>query len=202
MNAVAVLAGAYVAAQMMADIASLRIVEVFGLSVDGGTLIYPFTFTIRDLVHKVAGVRVARTLIFTAAGINVVMALLFRIVSVLPADIAVGAQEEFGLVLSPVIRIVIASIVAEVIAELIDTDIYVRWVRRFGERHQWGRVLASNSVAIPIDSVLFSLIAFAGVLPVDAVRDIIVANILIKGLVTFVSVPWIYAVRARDSSLN
>ena len=35
----------YVAAQMMADIASLRIVLVAGFSVDAGTFIYPFTFT-------------------------------------------------------------------------------------------------------------------------------------------------------------
>ena len=201
LSVIATLAAAYVAAQMMADIASLRIIELFGLSVDGGTLIYPFTFTLRDMVHKVAGPKVARTLIFVAAGINVLMALLFRVVSVLPADMAVGAQAQFGDVLSPVFRIVLASIVAEVISELIDTDIYTRWVRRFGETKQWGRVLASNSVAIPIDSVLFSLIAFAGVLPADAVTEIIVANIVVKGLVTFASIPWIYAVKARDSSL-
>ncbi len=201
LNVLAMLAAAYVAAQMMADIASLRIVEVFGLSIDGGTLIYPFTFTLRDMVHKVAGAAVARTLIFTAAAINVVMALLFRIVAVMPADLAVGPQEEFGAVLSPVVRIVIASIVAEVVAELIDTGVYTRWVRRFGETQQWGRVLASNSIAIPIDSVLFSVIAFAGALPASAVIEIMVANILIKGLVTFISIPWIYAVKARDSSL-
>ena len=96
----------------------------------------------------------------------------------------------------------LASIIAEVVSELIDTDIYTRWVRRFGEKRQWGRVLASNSIAIPIDSVLFSLIAFAGVLPADAVTEIIVANIVVKGLVTFISIPWIYAVRAREPSLE
>jgi uncharacterized integral membrane protein (TIGR00697 family) len=191
----AVLAAAYVAAQIMADVASLRIVEIGGLTIDGGTLIYPFTFTLRDLVHKVAGARVARALIFTAAGINIVMAGLFRLVAVLPPDLEVGPQDEFGLVLSPVLRIVVASIVAEVIAELIDTEVYRAWVRRFRNRHQWGRVLASNAVSVPIDSVLFATIAFAGVIPGTAVVAIIWSNILVKGLVTAVSIPWIYLVR-------
>ncbi len=52
-----VVSGAYVAAQMMADIASLRIVLLGGFAVDAGTLVYPLTFTLRDLVHKVGGGR-------------------------------------------------------------------------------------------------------------------------------------------------
>lgn len=41
---------AYVAFQMMADIASLRIVMIAGFSIDAGTFVYPFTFTLRDMV--------------------------------------------------------------------------------------------------------------------------------------------------------
>lgn len=194
-NVVVVLASAYVAAQVLADVASLRIVEVLGVTMDGGTLIYPFTFTLRDLVHKVAGVATARVLIFTAAAINVVMALLFWIVAELPADMTVGPQTEFGIVLSPVYRIVLASIVAEIVSELIDTEVYRRWVSRFAERWQWGRVLASNAVAVPIDSVIFAVIAFGGEIPSTAVVAIIWGNILVKGLVTVISIPWIYLVK-------
>lgn len=200
---IVVLASAYVAAQVLADVASLRIVEVFGVTMDGGTLIYPFTFTLRDLVHKVAGVATARALIFTAAGINVVMAVLFWIVASLPPDLAVGPQTEFGAVLSPVYRIVLASIVAEIVSELIDTEVYRRWVGRFAERWQWGRVLASNAVAIPIDSVIFVVIAFGGVIPASAVLAIVWGNILVKGLVTAISVPWIYLVKpGRQESMS
>ncbi len=190
-----VLAAAYVAAQVLADVASLRIVEVLGVTMDGGTLIYPFTFTLRDLVHKVAGVTAARVLIFTAAGINIVMALLFWVVAELPADLTVGPQTEFGIVLSPVYRIVLASIVAEVVSELIDTEVYRAWVRRFADRLQWGRVLTSNAVSVPIDSVIFAVIAFAGAIPAAAVVAIIWGNILVKGLVTVISTPWIYLVK-------
>src|SRR5690606_9124864 len=75
----AVLAGLYVAAQMLADIASLRVVTFWGHAVDAGTLIYPFTFTLRDLVHKVGGARIARLLIFLAALINLLMAGFFAL---------------------------------------------------------------------------------------------------------------------------
>ncbi|MEL6524878.1 MAG: queuosine precursor transporter [Chloroflexota bacterium] len=187
----------YVAAQIFADITSLRILLLAGFSIDGGTLIYPFTFTLRDMVHKVAGTMIARTLIFLAAGINLLMAGLFWLVSVLPADMMVGEQAEFGAVLAPVFRIVVASIVAEVISELIDTEVYNLWVKRFQDKFQWGRVLASNAVSVPIDSALFVLIAFAGDLPAEVVFSIFVANIIVKGGVTLLSIPAIYAVKDR-----
>ena len=80
-----VVASSYVAAQVLSDVASLRIVELAGFAVDAGTLVYPFTFTLRDLVHKVAGKTAARVLIVTAAVINIGMALLFLATSRLPA---------------------------------------------------------------------------------------------------------------------
>ena len=157
-----IVSAAYIGFQMMADIASLRIVMVAGFSIDAGTFVYPFTFTLRDLVHKTAGIKAARTLIFAAAVLNLVMAGLFWLASILPADLAVGPQEAFGTVLSPVWRIVFASVAAEVIAELIDTEGYRLWVEKVTRRYQWARVLVSNSLSIPVDSLIFVWIAFRG----------------------------------------
>lgn len=190
----------YVAAQIFADITSLRILSIAGLSIDGGTLVYPLTFTLRDVVHKLAGAAVARLTILLAAAINVAMALLFWLVATLPADLAVGEQTAFGAVLSPVFRIVIASIVAEVIANLLDTEAYRLWVNRFSGRYQWGRVLVSNAVSVPVDSLIFVLVAFVGVLPAAVVWSIFASNMIVKYLVSVLSIPAIYTV--KDVSLQ
>jgi len=203
---IAILAGSYVAAQMMSDIASLKIITIFGRGVDAGTLVYPLTFTIRDLVHKVAGKQVARALIFTAAAINIAMAGLFWVVAEWPGHPSAGDQLAFGEVLAPVWRIVLASIVAEIVSEMIDTEAYERWVDHFGAKFQWGRVLSSNAIAIPIDSVLFVLIAFVGDLPRALIWEIFWLNVVLKGAVTLISLPWIYLVhpeqRPRDADSN
>jgi uncharacterized integral membrane protein (TIGR00697 family) len=191
-----IVGGAYVAAQMMADIASLRIIDVAGYAVDAGTLIYPFTFTLRDLVHKIAGKEAARTLIFLAAGINVAMAGFFWLVARLPADATAGPQLGFGEVLAPVWGIVVASIVAEVVSELIDTEAYQRWTRRHGDEKQWGRVLVSNAIAIPVDSIVFvGLATLFGVFPAEVAWSIFGVNVVFKALVTVISIPWIYWVK-------
>lgn len=185
----------YVAAQMLADIGSLRVITALGLSMDAGTLVYPFTFTLRDLVHKTLGVRSARCLIWTAAAVNVFMAALFYLIGRLPADPSVGPQAEFAMVLSPVWRITMASIVAEVFSELMDTEAYQWWVTKVTRRYQWARVLVSNGVAIPLDSMLFCWLAFGGTMPPSVVWGIVAANILVKGAMTLVSLPGIYLVK-------
>ena len=203
MTRVMMVVAAYIAAQMLSDIMSLKIALVAGLFIDAGTFIYPITFTLRDLAHKTLGIKVTRHLILTAAGINVLMALAFAFTAWLPADASLldAASPDyspstafFGLVLSPVWRIVIASILAEVIAELVDTEIYQLWVTRVTRRYQWARVLTSNAVSVPLDSVIFGVVAFGGVLPTPVVIDIILVNIGVKLVTTLVSLPLIYAV--------
>ena len=82
-------------------------------------------------------------------------------------------------------RIVLASILTALIAELIDTKVYQLWTMGGREKWpQWTRVFASNSVSIPVDSLLFPIIAFAGVVGAEGLQQMVWTNIIVKGLVT------------------
>ncbi|HQE92624.1 MAG TPA: queuosine precursor transporter [Anaerolineae bacterium] len=191
------LVAAYIAAQILADIGSLKIAWVAGFSIDGGTFIYPFTFTLRDMVHKLLGRAAARTVVIAAAVINLVMAAFFAFLGILPPDPTWPLQDAFAGVLAPVWRIVIASIVAEVLSELLDTEVYHLWVTRITRRYQWARVLVSNSLSVPLDSLVFCWAAFGGVLPNAVVGSIFWANVLVKGLTTLIGMPGIYLVKGE-----
>jgi len=188
----------YIAAQLLSDIASLKITLIAGFSMDAGTFIYPLTFTVRDLIHKRLGKLAARKIIFLAAGINLFMALFFHFVAWLPQDPTWGLAQEFSAILGPVWRIVIASIIAEVFSELLDTEIYHLWQSRITKKYQWMRVLSSNAVSIPIDSLIFCWGAFGFLLPHDVVWSIFFANVIVKGAVTLLSLPSIYLVKEKQ----
>lgn len=202
MNWLIVTVSVYVAASLIANIMSIRAVSVFGWAVDAGTLTYPLTFTVRDMVHKVGGRAAARTAIVVTAFLNVAMAVCLWAAAVLPADLTVGPQREFGRVLNTTWRIVLASVLAQLVAEMADTEVYQRFVQRFGHRVQFGRVLASNAISVPLDSVLFSVVAFSGVFPRSVIVEIIIANIVIKGVSSFVTAPMIYLVPDFDEELS
>ena len=114
--------GFYFALQIFSDIGSLKIIKLFGYSIDGGTFLYPFTFTIRDLIHRLSDKKTSQIVIIQSGLLNLLMALFFYIIGILPADLEIGPQNEFTSVLSPIWRLVIASICAEIISEFIDTE--------------------------------------------------------------------------------
>jgi uncharacterized integral membrane protein (TIGR00697 family) len=196
-----ILVSIYIAAQIISDVASLKIAVLFGLSIDAGTFIYPITFTLRDLVHKRLGKKAARLVIVLAGGINLFMAAFFAFSAWLPGDPSWGLAGEFSRVLGPVWRIVIASIAAEIAAEMVDTEVYHLWVTRITRHHQWARVLVSNAVSVPLDSLIFCWGAFGGLLPAATVWSIFLANIIVKAVVTVLSIPGIYLVRERTDAL-
>jgi uncharacterized integral membrane protein (TIGR00697 family) len=199
--------GAYVGAQVIADVASLKVGSVADRAVDLGTFVYPITFTLRDVVHKALGRRAARTLVLTAAAVNVFMALYLQWAARAPADASYPLGAEFEAVLAPLWRITFASILAEVVSGLADTEVYHWFVRRVTTRHQWARVAVSNAVSVPVDNVLFAVVAFGALpgledhaltLPWDAVWDIFAVNLVVKGLVSAASLPLIYLAPDRD----
>lgn len=187
----------YIAAQMLSDITSLKIGIVMGLAVDMGTFIYPITFTLRDMAHKVIGKRNTQSLVITAGVINLLMAVYLLWVASVPSDPSWGLGEEFSAIFTPVWRIVLASIAAEIISELTDTEIYHWIVTKVTRRYQWLRVLVSNSISIPIDNLIFAIGAFGGVLPWVVVGQIFLFNLMIKYGMTLLSLPLIYLVPDR-----
>ena len=204
-----IVVAAYAGAQMLADVASLKIGIVAGFAVDMGTFIYPITFTLRDVVHKVLGKRNAQTLIVTAAAINLVMAAYLAWAATVPSDPTWGLGDSFSAILGPVWRIVIASILAEIVSELIDTEVYHWFVTRVTTRFQWARVLTSNSISIPIDNLIFAVGAFGPLpglensplsLPWPVVGQIFLFNLAVKYAVTLISLPLIYLTRDPDWS--
>ncbi|MEW6718126.1 MAG: queuosine precursor transporter [Chloroflexota bacterium] len=192
-----VVVAAYIAAQMLSDIASVKIGVVFGLAVDMGTFIYPITFTLRDVVHKVLGRKNTRLLIILAGVINLFMAAYLMWTASVPSSPNWGLGNEYRAILGPIWRIVIASILAEILSELVDTEVYHLFVSRITQRYQWARVLASNSISVPVDNLIFAIGAFGWALPWVDVWQIFTFNLLVKYGITLLSLPLIYVAPDR-----
>ena len=128
---------------------------LFGL-LSVGTLFFGVTFTQRDRVHRYGRSRVY-TMIFVAALTNMLLSFYLGIL----------------------LRFLLAGFLAIVLAEAADTEVYQRFISR-----RWlTRVATSNAVSIPIDSVTFTVIAFAGTLSVAAMSEIVFADILAKTVI-------------------
>ena len=186
----------YISFQLFANILSTKIalLPILNMSIDGGTVIYPLTFTLRDFVHKTCGKIIARQVIFIAAGLNLIMFGLFWLVGRMTPDPVWGFQAAYEPILLPIGRIVLASIIAQVISELIDTEVFSIIYKRTNDILA---VLGSNFIGLLVDSFIFGLIAFAGVLPLATVWQIILTNIVVKLIMSLASAPSIKLIKRK-----
>jgi len=196
-QAAVILSGLYLFFSLAGNIAATKVTYFGGLVMDAG-FIYSLTFTWRDLIHKQLGQKAAITTIWLSAAVNLLAALYFQLVVMLPAqtDWAIaGGQIAWEFLFSLQMRIVLASILTALVAELIDTKVYQLWTRGGREKWpQWTRVFVSNSVSIPVDSLMFPIIAFAGVLGIEGLQQMGWTNLIVKALVTMLVFWTIYLV--------
>lgn len=199
-QAAIIICGFYLFFSFAGNIAATKVTYFGSLVMDAG-FIYSLTFTWRDLIHKQLGKNAAITTIWLSAAINLIAAIYFQMVVLMPAEpswAAAGGQVAWEFLFSLQFRIVLASIITALIAELIDTQVYHLWTRGIGlNRPQWTGVFASNSISIPVDSVLFPLIAFYGIISADAMVQMFWTNIIVKVIVTLLAFWTIYLVPER-----
>ena len=156
---------AYVAVVAVSNLLVDKFIDLgaFGL-LSAGTITFGITFTIRDLAHQ-ASVRagLGRRPIFLMIGVAAVVNVAVAMATNTPA------------------RFLVASFLAILISEGIDTEIY----HRLRTRSWLVRVLSSNAVSVPLDSSIFTVVAFLGVAEYDAITmlQIVQADLIFKFLV-------------------
>lgn len=147
----------YITAVLVANFTAtwFILLPFFGM-VAFGTIIFGITFTARDYTHRLGRPRVY--IMIGGAAL---------------ASVALSALGEVSW------RIVVASVTAIVLSETADTEVYQRLLSR-----SWlVRVAGSNLVSIPLDTILFNLIAFAGVFVPSTLVAIVTGEIIVKFLV-------------------
>lgn len=141
---------------------------VYGL-LSVGTIFFAAVFTLRDRIHRAAGLKAVYIAIASALVVNTISALV------------TGTPWRF----------IGASFLAILVGELADTAVYQRLI----QRSWWTRVLASNAVSVPLDSVLFNILAFWGSMSGNQIAQIIFADILAKYLIAAA-----FALRVRHTT--
>ncbi len=186
-----VVAALYAGMQLVSNVASLKVGLVFGLAVDMGAFCYPLTFTLRDMAHKALGLRAVTALVWASALMCLVASGYFALASLSAPAVDDGGRNAFGVVFSPMWRLVFASIAAMVASELADTRVF-HWCRAMEGRREWLRVVISNAVSIPVDNAIFAVGAFGWALPWNAVAQVFLFNLAVKVVVGLAAAPLIY----------
>lgn len=182
---------AYAIIAVTSDIFANKMLQLGGLTLAGGILLIPFSFTIRDLMHRCVGYENAKKIVWATAILNLVVALLMIVLDALPAAIPENG-EMWHVIMGASWRVIVASFIGQLVSDLLDTYVFEKFTRKFGDKKTWLRVAGSNLVSTIADSALFSFLAFYGVLPTSVIIASVWSSFVVKYIVSIVATPLAY----------
>ena len=182
----------FVAVLLISNIASTKIVQLGWLTFDGGTLLFPLSYIFADILTEVYGFAKSRRVIWLGFFCAFTMSVLLYIVGELPAAADWGNQGAYDAILGQAPRIVAASLLAYLCGEFINSYILAKMKVWMEGKMLWARTIGSTVVGELVDSTLFILVAFAGVLPASLLITLIISNYVFKTAIEVAFTPATY----------
>lgn len=183
---------------LTANVMAVKVIELFGISIfDAGTIVFPLTYMLGEVVTEVWGFRRARKLILLTFICQVIFALFTWIGLHLPypADMADMANA-YAMVFSYVPRIMIASLSAFLVGELTNAFLMSKIKEHLGGP-LWVRTIGSSIVGYSLDTTIFVIVAFYGTVTWTQLATMIGIQIGVKVLIeACASTPMAYALVA------
>lgn len=180
---------AYCVCILLANWFDPRLVSVFGLVTDAGTLIFPVGFLLSDLITEVYGYKKARQAIWLGFIFNMLFLIYGQLVVHLPSPSFPNHNAEFDDLLHADFRVIIASFCSYLVAEPINSWIIAKLKMRMQGRYMAVRFLSSTLCASLLDSSIFSVVAFMGVMSNQDLIALIFTMWFIKIVIETIGLP-------------
>lgn len=180
---------------VLINLAVLKQMELFGLSATGGNVFYAAIFFATDLLDEYWGPRAARQAVRIGFMAGLLYLGLTQVILLYTPAASDWAQPAMGELFGLVPRIVGGSLLAYLISQHLDVWLFWRIRRATGAgRLLWLRNNLSTWLSQAVDTLIFSLIAFAGV-PDFPLLEVILITYLLKVIVAVLDTPFIYLSR-------
>ena len=188
------IAVAFVTCLIVSNITAVKLITVADFILPGAIVIFPITYIIGDVLTEVWGYAKARRVIWLGFLANLFAVATFALVGVLPAAEFWGAQEAYDAILGATPRILAASLVAYLVGEFANAYVLARLKVATEGRFLWLRTISSTVVGQSLDSTIFIVIAFSGIIPTSALILTIVVQAAAKTAYEALATPLTYLV--------
>ncbi len=187
-----VITGVYVGALVLVPSMASKFISIGPFSMVASTLVFPITFIANDILTEVYGYKRSRKIIWTGLACQAFAALMYWVIKIWPYPPFWENQKAYETILGTAPRIAVASLSAYFFGEFANSLVLSKMKYsqdgKKGLRQGW-RFVASTIVGEAVDSVVFSSIAFSGVLSLPEVVNISVTIWVFKVLYEVVALP-------------
>lgn len=181
---------------LVSNIVSSKILVLGPFTFDGGTVLFPLSYILGDVLTEVYGYKRTRRVIWAGFFLLLMSMSVIVLVGLLPAAAEWQGQAAYETILGLTPRIIMASLLAYFAGEFVNSFILAKLKIETQGRMLWARLLGSSVLGHFLDSAIFVTVAFAGVLEPGLLWVVLISNYLFKMLVELIVLPLTYRVVA------
>ncbi len=172
-----------------ANLLETKVIQVCGITVTAGLLVFPISYIINDCIAEVWGFRKARLIIWSGFAMNFFVVMLGLLAVALPAAPFWEGEAHFNFVFGMAPRIVIASLSAFLVGSFLNAYVMSRMKlasngRNFSARAVWSTVVGETG-----DSLIFFPVAFGGIIAWNELLMLMCIQIVLKSMYEVVILP-------------
>lgn len=177
---------------LIANIAAVKLVSVFGVVLTGGFIIFPITTMLSNIIVEVYGYKNARQAIWAGFILNLSFIFFINIVNVIPSSPYWKLEEQFKNILIPETRIILASLISFLLSDFSNSYLMAKMKLKNKGKSLIKRILISSGTSISIDIICFMMLAFFGTMPVVILIKLICAAFIKKYCCQILLLPFIW----------
>ncbi|WP_414049668.1 queuosine precursor transporter [Macrococcus animalis] len=178
---------------VIANIQVTKSVELFGITATLGNVLFASIYLATDILNDRYGRKVAKKAVWLGFSSAIIMTVLMTTsLQFIPTKTDI-AQESMQTLFGVVPRIVLGSIIAYIIGQYVDVYLFNLIKKYFSSEKTFiVRAYGSTLFSSVVDTALFSIIAFTGLMPNDVVFEIFVTTYIFKLTSTLLNIPFGY----------
>ena len=189
-----VVVAVFVTCLITANFIIVKQISIGNLVLPAAIIIFPLSYIIGDILTEVYGYQQARRVIWLGFLCNLIAVVAIWVGKILPPAPVFEAQSAYERILGSTPRFLLASFVAYLAGEFANSFVLAKMKIRTRGRWLWMRTIGSTLVGQGIDTLIVLTIAFAGVLPLSVLGNMILSHWLVKTAYEAVATPLTYGV--------
>ena len=192
----------FVVVLMVSNTIAVKLFQIGPFFFTGAIMIFPIIYIFGDILTEVYGYRASRKIIWAGFASLILMSVVYYLVQLLPPAPFWPNQGAYEAILGLVPRIVLGSIIGYFAGEFSNSYILSKLKIWTKGKHLWVRTISSTVVGEAVDTVLFGIIGFAGVIPWNSLALVILSGYVAKVLIEVLLTPVTYLVVKKLKQLE
>lgn len=172
-----------------ANLLETKVIQVCGITVTAGLLVFPVSYIINDCIAEVWGFRKARLIIWSGFAMNFFVVALGLIAVAIPAAPFWEGEEHFDFVFGMAPRIVAASLMAFLVGSFLNAYVMSKMKVASRGRNFSARAIWSTVVGETADSLIFFPVAFGGIIAWKELLIMMGIQIVLKSMYEVIILP-------------